>query len=89
MCECRVGVVGVVLLVFVGDCCVGVLVIIHDCVGVFIIQGCVVVGCVRRLWKVLLKIDSYRDCTSAQLVGLVDRNVVKRCCVVVSTVVQR
>ena len=49
MCECRVGVVGVVLLVFVGDCCVGVLVIVHDCVGVFIIQGCVVVGCVRRL----------------------------------------
>ena len=25
MCECRVGVVGVVLLVFVGDCCVVIL----------------------------------------------------------------
>ena len=89
MCECRVGVVGVVLLVFVGDCCVGVLVIVQGCVSVFIIQGCVVVGCVRRLWKALLKIGSYRDCTSAQLVGNVDRMIVRGCCVVVSHVGQR
>ena len=53
MCGCVVGEVGVVLLVFVGECCVGVKVIVQGCVCVFTIRGVVVVSCVRRQWRVL------------------------------------